>query len=116
MDRLWNPIIEQFKPDVALMSLGVDCHYMDPLTGLVLTSEGIVKTVEGLMSLTRKMTGKGTSVLLEGGYNMDALAEVYGALICEQKSYEFTKNYDENCNGSEYIDATVDHQSRFWDL
>src|SRR5437867_10506364 len=39
-DRIVEPIVEQFRPDGILVSLGIDAHYRDPLTSLVLSSPG----------------------------------------------------------------------------
>ncbi|OLD90962.1 hypothetical protein AUG86_02170 [Euryarchaeota archaeon 13_1_20CM_4_64_14] len=44
-DRVVEPIVDQFRPDMVLVSLGVDAHYRDPITSLVLSSPGYVELV-----------------------------------------------------------------------
>src|SRR5207245_11644020 len=44
-ERVVEPIVEQFRPDVVLVSLGIDAHYRDPITSLVLSSPGYVQLV-----------------------------------------------------------------------
>ncbi len=41
-----NPAIKSFKPDFVLYNAGTDCMEHDPLGGLSLTAEGIVRRDE----------------------------------------------------------------------
>src|SRR5207245_10034955 len=56
-DRVVEPIVEQFRPDVVLVSLGVDAHYRDPLTSLVLSSPGYVDIVCRSVDLIAQQCG-----------------------------------------------------------
>ncbi|HEQ79203.1 MAG TPA: histone deacetylase, partial [Euryarchaeota archaeon] len=46
IERVWLPILEQFKPDTVLLCIGMDCHYMDPLTGLSLSSPAFMDILQ----------------------------------------------------------------------
>jgi len=68
------PAMESFRPEFVLLSAGFDAHHDDPMTGLTVTDEGFIKAgliVKGLAD--RHCDGKWVSVL-EGGYNLEALA------------------------------------------
>jgi acetoin utilization deacetylase AcuC-like enzyme len=65
-------LVSQFNPDILLVSAGYDIRDKDPLSSLEVTNSGIREIVKGIMS-----SKKGIPVIftLEGGYNLDALAE-----------------------------------------
>ena len=65
------PLIEQFNPDLILVSAGYDLHESDPLAMLDVTHEGIKKMVEQILSLKKEIP---KIFFLEGGYNVNALA------------------------------------------
>ena len=57
-----------FRPDVLIVSLGMDCYEHDPISGFKFKSEDFTK-------LGRRLAGVGvpTVFLMEGGYAVDAL-------------------------------------------
>ncbi len=67
------PAIEEFQPEVILLSTGFDAHSSDLMSGTNLSTDGydfITKTIVGLGSTYAK--GRVISVL-EGGYNLQIL-------------------------------------------
>jgi acetoin utilization deacetylase AcuC-like enzyme len=64
-----HPAIAAFAPDVLLVSAGFDAHREDPLGGLRLEDETYVALTRDLLGLCPRL-----AVVLEGGYNLDALA------------------------------------------
>ncbi len=116
MDRLWHPILRQFNPDVVLISLGVDCHYMDPLTALALSSPGLMKILRDLMELAHELTGRGVAIMLEGGYNLDVLREIFVELALGEGELRFNKVLDEDGVSLNSLERAISYQSRFWDL
>lgn len=68
------PALAAFKPDIVLISAGFDAHKDDPLANLGFVEEDYAWATAQLIDVARK-TAKGRVVsLLEGGYNVDALA------------------------------------------
>lgn len=65
------PLVEKFNPDIILVSAGYDLHESDPLGGLNVTTEGIRKLVAGILELKNVPY----IFMLEGGYDVDALAK-----------------------------------------
>jgi acetoin utilization deacetylase AcuC-like enzyme len=66
---------DKVKPDLILLSAGFDAHRLDPIGSLGLESEDfadMTKTVRAIADVHAK--GRLVS-LLEGGYNLQALAE-----------------------------------------
>ena len=78
MDALVIPLVERFTPDWLLVSAGFDAHRSDPLTDLGLTSGDYADLMATLVGLVP--TGRFV-VFLEGGYDLDALADSAGASV-----------------------------------
>ena len=63
--------IAAFGPDVLLVSLGLDTFEADPISKSKLTATDFLRLGEKIAAL-----GKPTVFLFEGGYNLDALAQI----------------------------------------
>ena len=74
-DEIIEPIVRAYRPDVILVSLGVDAHYRDPLTSLALSSAGYVDLLARTARLAKDVCGRRLVVALEGGDHLPALAE-----------------------------------------
>ncbi len=119
-DRIVEPILEQFRPDVLLVSLGIDAHYRDPLTSLVLSSPGYVELVTRSAALATRLCGNRFAVALEGGYHLEALGEVItgvvGALRGQSMQLALSENLDDTVRGGTAIEATIRAHRPFWNL
>jgi acetoin utilization deacetylase AcuC-like enzyme len=72
-ERIVLPIVEQFAPTFALVSCGFDAHERDPLAEMGLSSAGFGTMTRSL--LERLPAACPLGVVLEGGYDLTALAE-----------------------------------------
>ena len=69
------PVLEAYSPEVLLISAGFDAHRDDPIAQLQLTEEDFAAMTRDLAGIaTGSCNGRIVS-LLEGGYDLDALAE-----------------------------------------
>ncbi len=69
------PAIDDFEPEFILISAGFDAHMDDPLSGTRLTTGAFAEMTRYVKDAAiRHCDGRLVS-LLEGGYNLDALAE-----------------------------------------
>lgn len=71
-----KPYIENFNPDLIVVSLGVDAHRDDLLEGLNITDETYVHIASSL-----KDTNKPIIFVLEGGYNVQVIHSVVSKMI-----------------------------------
>jgi acetoin utilization deacetylase AcuC-like enzyme len=71
--RIVLPIIEQFSPDLALVSCGFDAHRLDPLASMSLSSAAYGAMTRQLLGVLPEACPLG--LLLEGGYDLQALTE-----------------------------------------
>jgi len=65
-------LIEQFSPDIILVSAGYDLRAEDPLASLNVTKEGMRHIVKGILESTPQVPA---IFSLEGGYDLRALGE-----------------------------------------
>ena len=69
----WMPALEEYQPELLLISAGFDAHREDPLANLALVDEDFAWITTQLMDLAdRHCEGRIVS-MLEGGYNLSAL-------------------------------------------
>ncbi|MBY0511261.1 MAG: histone deacetylase family protein [Rhodospirillaceae bacterium] len=80
------PALTAFKPDFILISAGFDAHKDDPLGQLRLTENDFAWATASLMDVARNVCGGRVVSVLEGGYNLDALADCVTAHVETLKS------------------------------
>jgi acetoin utilization deacetylase AcuC-like enzyme len=68
------PALDQFAPDLLLVSAGFDAHVRDPLAQLRLVEADFAWVTEKLLAAAAKHCGGKLVSTLEGGYDLDALA------------------------------------------
>lgn len=67
-------VASRYRPDMILVSAGYDAHWADPLTSLGLTITGFGRIVAVLRQLAAELCEGRIVLMLEGGYNLDALS------------------------------------------
>lgn len=79
------PIAREFRPEFVLVSSGFDAHITDPLASMSVTSRGFGLFTDVIMAIAEELCNGRIVLTLEGGYNLDAIAEsvlaVFNSLI-----------------------------------
>jgi len=75
------PAIDDFKPDLILISAGFDAHYRDPLAQINLVEDDFDWATGRVMELARKSCDGRLVSLLEGGYDLVGLAQSTAAHV-----------------------------------
>jgi acetoin utilization deacetylase AcuC-like enzyme len=73
-ERTILPALDAFAPGLLIISAGFDAHVADPLAQLRLETADYAWITEKLVALADKHCGGRVVSLLEGGYDLDALA------------------------------------------
>jgi acetoin utilization deacetylase AcuC-like enzyme len=68
------PALEAFAPELLIISAGFDAHRADPLAQIRLETEDFAWITEALLGVAEKHSGGRVVSVLEGGYDLDALA------------------------------------------
>lgn len=74
MQSLILPRMQDFAPDLILISAGFDAHENDPLGGLNFVEEDYAWATSALIELAERKAGGRIVSVLEGGYDLTALA------------------------------------------
>jgi acetoin utilization deacetylase AcuC-like enzyme len=78
MNSLILPALDLFSPDLLVISAGFDAHHRDPLGSLQFTEEDFAWVTLKLMELAEIHCGGRIVSVLEGGYDLQALAASAG--------------------------------------
>ncbi len=70
------PAMEQFGPELILISAGFDGHDLDPLGGWNLTDEDYISLTRMVVNIAKAYTDGRIVSVLEGGYSLKALGTV----------------------------------------
>ncbi|MGH7917102.1 MAG: histone deacetylase family protein [Candidatus Binataceae bacterium] len=82
-DELFIPVARQFKPDFILVSAGFDCDYRDPLGSMRVSEYGFAAMTRRIKRLAAECCAGRLAIALEGGYDLEALANSGRAVIEE---------------------------------
>jgi acetoin utilization deacetylase AcuC-like enzyme len=80
IDEVIGPAVADFAPDWLLVSAGYDGHRADPITDLGYTSADVADLVANLRTLA---PARRRVVVLEGGYDLDAVRDCSAAVTAE---------------------------------
>ncbi|MFW5949095.1 MAG: class II histone deacetylase [Halolamina sp.] len=131
-DRLVEPVVTQFDPDLLLVSAGQDPGARDPLGRNVVTTAGFRRLGSRVRQLAESTAGSRLALIQEGGYQLthfsfSTLAVLAGAGAVDPSFQDVNAEYDlENdpfawpsANDSlaaEWIQRAVRSHAAHWDL
>jgi acetoin utilization deacetylase AcuC-like enzyme len=73
IEAQWLPALEQFKPEMILISAGFDAHREDLLGGMALVEDDYAWMTREMMAVAARHSQRRVISMLEGGYNLAAL-------------------------------------------
>ncbi len=82
-DDLITPPLRSFQPDLIMVSVGFDAHQLDPLGGMLVTTEGYRWMSRTLSYMSKDFCDGRLMMILEGGYDLNALRESAEAMLEE---------------------------------
>ncbi|RMH49005.1 MAG: histone deacetylase family protein [Alphaproteobacteria bacterium] len=77
------PRLDAFRPELLFVSAGFDAHRDDPLAGLMLTEDDFARITRRLVAAATRHAGGRVVSVLEGGYDLHALAASAAAHVRE---------------------------------
>jgi acetoin utilization deacetylase AcuC-like enzyme len=81
MDEVIIPLLDRFKPNMILISVGFDAHWKDPLGHQLASADGYAQIVSKLTDWADSNCNGRLSIFLEGGYDLEAGATSALAII-----------------------------------
>lgn len=79
--EVFEPVLRQFAPELLIVSAGYDAHWRDPLGRMGLTVSGFARLTRLVMDWADELSGGRLVVVMEGGYDLDALAHSMRATV-----------------------------------
>lgn len=80
-DKLIIPLLNEFSPNMILVSYGFDAHWRDPLGSLILTKNGYYNIINLLLEFAKEYCQGRLAVFLEGGYDLIAAGQCSNAIV-----------------------------------
>jgi acetoin utilization deacetylase AcuC-like enzyme len=117
-DELIIPIGRAFKPQFIMVSAGFDCHWRDPLGEMQVTEEGFAQMMRRIKRLAAECCEGKLVAALEGGYNLEAIANS-GAAVIEEMGREADERI-EAASGGERVQPIIERARKgvgqYWNL
>jgi len=117
------PIIQQYKPQFILVSVGFDTHYTDPVGGLSLSAFGFLETFTRTLDLASQFSMGKLVAVLEGGYSLNFLGRMATAAVAKMAGVSYSIQDKRPVSNSRVrkralgtIEDVKKKQSSFWDL
>jgi acetoin utilization deacetylase AcuC-like enzyme len=112
------PVLEQFAPQLTLISAGYDAHEADPLAAMRMSAAGYARLIARLRAAAQK-TGA-LALVTEGGYDLDALREcllaTFEVLDADVVNPDLGTRTDPTPRGLRAMASVRAAQSAFWRL
>jgi len=111
------PVLDQFRPDLTLVSAGYDAHELDPLASMRMSAEGYGRIVGAIASAARAHGA--LALVTEGGYDLGALdgcLEASFAAVKSAATWSRAHLSDPAPRGQRALAAVRAVQAGFWRL
>lgn len=117
MEEIVIPVIRDFNPELIIVSIGVDGHYADPNSHMLLNTQGYIELCKRIYGESK---GGKIAFVLEGGYHLRATAEVLAGVagLFEGKEIkpEYGEEKGEHSNGLREVRKAKEFFSKYWGL
>jgi acetoin utilization deacetylase AcuC-like enzyme len=114
------PILEQFRPELILISAGFDAYMDDPLGGMRLTAPYFGRLTAAVAAVADECCSGRVVAITEGGYDLkglaDSLREVIRALNGDASVADFPAATGPTPRGEATLQAITPHLAKFWKL
>lgn len=84
MTELIEPLAGEFKPEIIAVSAGQDAYFGDPIANLHFTINTYTHITEMLVEIADRHCNGRLTLILEGGYNLEALLSIIAAILSTQ--------------------------------
>jgi len=81
VEEVWLPRLKEFAPEIIYVSAGFDAHYEDDMASIGLVESDYTWVTEQVKAVAKECAHGRIVSMLEGGYNLSALARSVSAHI-----------------------------------
>jgi acetoin utilization deacetylase AcuC-like enzyme len=80
-ERVVVPVVDEFAPELVLVSAGFDAHDRDPIAHMRMSAAGFAVLTSQLVALAERHARGRLLLVTEGGYDLPALGESLDAVV-----------------------------------
>jgi acetoin utilization deacetylase AcuC-like enzyme len=113
-ERVIEPVVDAYAPQLILVSAGFDAHVRDPLAQMAVSSAGYAAMAERVMALAQRHAEGRAVFVLEGGYDLEGVSQGTRAcldVLCGQRGRWESRAAAARVANVEAIRA---HHARWW--
>ncbi|MGI8650827.1 MAG: histone deacetylase family protein [Rubrobacter sp.] len=111
---IFLPVLEEYAPEVVIVSAGYDAHAADPLGGMALDTASFQNLASSMAGLCRSVGACPPVFIAEGGYDLGSLSESVAATIEGAKGE--AKTLGAECyDASRPVQEARELLSRYWE-
>ena len=117
------PIVQQYKPQIILVSLGFDGHYTDPVASLSLSASCYLETFSKMLNLASQFCKGKLVAVLEGGYSLNYIGKIAAVIVAKMEEVPYAFQDKAPATGAKVkkqaeniMKEIRSIQSSFWDL
>jgi acetoin utilization deacetylase AcuC-like enzyme len=114
--RIIEPVGREFAPQFVLVSAGFDAHRRDPLSQMRVSDEGYAAMTRSVLALARDHAAGRCAMVLEGGYDLDALTHAVSRVIDEMGGDNLETPRPQGAGAEAVLDTVTRVHRRFWKL
>jgi acetoin utilization deacetylase AcuC-like enzyme len=118
-----EPVADQYKPQLVLVSAGFDIYFKDPLGGMEVTPQGFAALASVLLSIAEKHSNGRLLITLEGGYHLGGLKDGVKGVVKQLMGEDMTdpdlvgaKLEDIGHRADPIIEMAASTHNDFWKL
>jgi len=89
-EKILKPMALKFKPELILVSAGIDIYMNDPLGGMRVTPKGFAGLTRSIMDISNECCGGKMVITLEGGYDLPGLRDSVKEILKEMAGLAVT--------------------------
>jgi len=113
-NRILMPVCDGFKPEFIIVSAGFDAHKSDPLGGMELSEKGFAALTSILKGIAKKYSDERLLLVLEGGYNLEALKNSCAQVLQVLQGNEPDIKAAPTQQGLEIIEKIIKFFKAYW--
>jgi len=111
------PVALEFKPEIILVSAGMDAMANDGLASMRMSENGFAVLMSIVKSIATQTCNK-VVLVLEGGYNLSNLKKSVASIlkVCIEEHYNTYTNTNPSTSIRERIKQVIELQKTYWNL
>ncbi len=114
------PLMYSYKPQIILVSAGQDAYRGDPLASMKLSKQFYARMAELIGQAAAELSGGKMLLFLEGGYNVEAQADIVFNVINTLAGLGLPLEEDKNTNEQPYAEKVIhtikSYHKQYWNI